>query len=882
MNTALRTVLCGLTICAALRAISVAAEEQRIPANRDNSIVLYPGEEEINAGRQTRIRIKGNQHLVALGFDLAGMRGRIVESAELVCARADEQIAGVTLSTIQAEWDEARSNALTAGLPGVNGWGVAGFHFPAVCDGNSFSLTCHAVSREVDGWYHWALAPDLVHAMASGKAFGLAIHEDSSDYSRNPTIFSREQSGREPYLLLRLGAKGATRPPAPTRLALVQNGDPSSRRLHLLAPPQAFAYHVTILDGARALALPAWDLPYAQPGTMQSIPLRDLDLPVNRDLKVEVLPLNRCGQTGPPARLQIRLTESQLPAMPQIAALSDPGTAPVLRIHPVADRFSPDGQPLGSAPAANEVSPGDGTIRFAAARGETVSVQLLLGGKAPVTVTCKVPGIVTEVAYAVYVTTPAGPLPDPLIVSDTIPLAAEKLTPVVIDFQVPFDCGARKIVGEVQLSDGRHVPVQIAVRPFALPRKASFLCEMNSYGLPPSVAEYNQLQRVALDHRVHANLLHYSHRTAAPGSRQCNLDMLLPNGQRMDEKRYCNIQPGAKQGWWDDFIAAFNPVLTGEVGRDSTRGPVPVPGFYLTFHESWPLHVRQYFNGNPDAYQAFVEHPEYVATFENLVRDFIHVAARQKWHDAGFQIYCNNKGSLQDQTKAPWILDEPTSWWDYRALAFYGDLVRRAKGGKCPVKLSYRIDISRPQFTRGALDGKADLWVVNQESFERYQRLLLDRAERTGEVLWIYGSAAPVAVDSRQIQAWVLQSWRLGATGIVPWQTISRDGKAMQQADDLGLFIFDRQPDGKLIVRPTMRLKVFRRAQQDIEYLLLAQAGAKQTHTAMCTFLENYLNLQQQVSRTSEEDAGTASFRGVSGEEFRRLREAAAVWAAGN
>jgi hypothetical protein len=127
-----------------------------------------------------------------------------------------------------------------------------------------------------------------------------------------------------------------------------------------------------------------------------------------------------------------------------------------------------------------------------------------------------------------------------------------------------------------------------------------------------------------------------------------------------------------------------------------------------------------------------------------------------------------------------------------------------------------------------------------------------------------------------------LQSWRLGASGIVPWQTINRNGKAMQQADDLGLFIFDRQPDDKLIVRPTMRLKVFRRAQQDIEYLLLAQARAKQTHSAMCIFLDNYLNLQQKVSRTSEEDVGIASFRGVSGEDFRRLREAAALWAAGN
>ncbi len=33
----------------------------------------------------------------------------------------------------------------------------------------------------------------MVHALATGVAYGLAIHEYDADYSRNPTIFSREQ-----------------------------------------------------------------------------------------------------------------------------------------------------------------------------------------------------------------------------------------------------------------------------------------------------------------------------------------------------------------------------------------------------------------------------------------------------------------------------------------------------------------------------------------------------------------------------------------------------------------------------------------------------------------------------------------------------------------
>lgn len=66
---------------------------------------------------------------------------------------------------------------------------------------------------------------------------------------------------------------------------------------------------------------------------------------------------------------------------------------------------------------------------------------------------------------------------------------------------------------------------------------------MNSYGLPDHVDEFYALQQVAYDHRVHANILHYSHHTAAPGARKSNLDMRLRSGRRMDNKRYDGVEP---------------------------------------------------------------------------------------------------------------------------------------------------------------------------------------------------------------------------------------------------------------------------------------------------------------------------------------------------
>ncbi len=87
----------------------------------------------------------------------------------------------------------------------------------------------------------------------------------------------------------------------------------------------------------------------------------------------------------------------------------------------------------------------------------------------------------------------------------------------VVDLYVPFDAEPGLRTGAIQISDGRQVPIELEILPFSLPRKATFFCEMNGYGLPDHVQDYYALQQVAYDHRVHANILHYSHNSAAPG-----------------------------------------------------------------------------------------------------------------------------------------------------------------------------------------------------------------------------------------------------------------------------------------------------------------------------------------------------------------------------
>ncbi len=68
-----------------LTTTSVLGEQVSIPVTQDNSIVLVDGEWTENAGSSERIRIKGNQHMVAMAFDTSAIAGKRVKSARLEC-----------------------------------------------------------------------------------------------------------------------------------------------------------------------------------------------------------------------------------------------------------------------------------------------------------------------------------------------------------------------------------------------------------------------------------------------------------------------------------------------------------------------------------------------------------------------------------------------------------------------------------------------------------------------------------------------------------------------------------------------------------------------------------------------------------------------------
>ncbi len=866
---------------------TLSAESVRLPVSKDNSIVMVDREWSTNAGTSGRMRIKGNQHIVVLDFDVSAIRGKQIKSAELVAYAAAETISGVTISTVATSWDEQKSNGLTAGVNDIDGWGYPQARFPALSGGNAFTLVHQSASEIRDGQYHWSVPTDMVAALASGVAYGLAIHEHDADYGRNPSIYSREQSGKQPYLLVELTEATEPKPEPAQELKLIPM-DGEHALLTLKAPASGFAYEVK-MDG---VAIARHNIPLVAPSSRQTVHLRDLPASLfdGSVHTVEVVTLNRLGQRSAPVSIRSELPAKRSLNFPAIAKSTAPAsTAPAstgsgipgFSAIPVTDKYDRQGQPIGSLPddyrIHNALFNGQ-RIQLVAAAGEVISFQALMRGKGEVQVECAFDGppMRVDMFQAIYVPAGKRSIPDPLVpISKPVTLNETADQSAVVDIYVPFDAQAGTRKGRFKISDGREVPIELTILDVQLPKRAAFLCEMNSYGLPEHVDDFYALQQVAYDHRVHANILHYSHNTAAPGARKSQLDMRLKSGKRMDNKRYDAIEPGATQGYWNDFAEAFGPYLDGTCFRDGHRGVVPAPGFYLTFHESWPLNCRSYFNGNPDAYRAFADTPVYAQTYSNVLADFAQFAAQKGWTETGFHVYFNNKGSLNEKTKAPWILDEPSSYWDYRALQFFGELTDAGLRPSRAPNIDFRIDISRPEYCRGQLDGRNDLWVVSADAFQHYRRLVTDRMRQDGLKVWVYGTSNPVDESNRQVMAWALDSWQSGATGIVPWQTIDKTGKALQQADQLGLIIFDRDANDKVAIRHSMRLKAYRNAEQLIALLQLVKSRHQMSSSQMQEFIRHYLVLNGSVRKRDDDDAGTSRYDQASPAALDQLRSAA-------
>ncbi len=913
--TALLSVLVGC-----LAAGPAAAQTVKLPVTADNSIIDVRKERTMNRGAVSLIRLKAYQHHLVLKFDSSAMAGKKATKAILRYRKGAETLDHVTLSTIQGDWAEGTSKSFKAQSGSscymaakyhsdptqVTPWSFPGSRFVDVVYGNGHSLMGYSKCPVSAGFYEWEVSPDLVNANAVGAAYGLAVFESSSIATRNPTVYAREgsNSSNRPELVVTTAA-GDPAPAAVGALAASTKGvDLGRARLSWTVPKYAFAYEVTVQGGAytSATAAPRYLIPFAaSAGATQTVELRDI-LEAGKQYTASVVAVARGGAKSPAATVSFTAAtmekypdEARKVTLPASAGSGHSAGDLSVWAVPVTDKVQPDGTVLEAKSTAyrthNAVFDGK-TLRLSGGRNDLLSFLLVLestgAAQTGVSVSATLGSLTVEHRRVGFVNTAKGLFAE--VIRSTAATYAtngdenagakgQKVQPVLVEVQVPSGTAAGKVTGEITIKAPAgtvRVPLEVQVVALDIPDAPTFKCEMNDYGYPDKLATYNALQRLARRYRTHVNLLPYSH------TGRTRMDMVMLDGKRMSEAKYNDIKPGDKTGNWAEFTTSFGPLLGGSLFKAGPWPTAALPGFYTSFHESWPLQSDSHYKtGTKDAFAAFPT--SYGETFKAVLSDFVALAKKQGWTGAGLQVYLNNKPYPDDPAwklvagSTPWILDEPKSYWDFRALGYFGKLFLDGAGKHDPVKIDYRVDVSRYRYHRGQLDGLVDLAVVSSELYLQ-RRLVFDHAARNKAEIWNYGMANKVYSSNLAAAGWVLSCYAMGCRGVLPWSTVKHGTKYLTgvtsgDSQQRALFIVaaDKQTPE---VYGSLRLAAFREAALLVEYLEALRARKGATTGQIERLIRNYLSLEAAFSISGKyaEDAGTISFSDLTSTQLWQLR----------
>jgi hypothetical protein len=895
----------------------------RLDVTRDAWISEVGPEADGNNGGAPRLKLKSIQEMSLVDIDPGPLVGRTIRSAVLHLKQAgDERLERVTVSSIGAEWFEGTGSGYSVQPGGVTfrhrrhpdlPWSIGGGDICHVVLGNGGTLwrMADASSPDLGGWQHIPVDPAVVAARVAGISHGFLLFDDTgTEWTKsgekfelrvfpNRFVNSREQNrGSAPYFTIELGPDDRQRPATPSGLQV----EPATA---LLPAGEALVTWVTPRDDGPAgvvgffvtfdgRAVPRELIPLAaQPGARVEMHVRDLKLPAGTPVKLAVQAVDGAGNLGSAATADIAVSSHVAAPLPQPKPQPDSVPNPIVaewprvggmkiaiideldKVHPTTGELIPP-QFRGYLATNHLWNAQSRTITLHAARNEFVAFQVLIGGdKAaepikPELVLEGPAGKAIQVELGRYdrVPTKLGLIADPVIPLSFPAHATSAVTSqsLHVEVYVPHTVPTGPHRGFLTLSsatgnESLRLPVELVVWDFTLPDHLSFLPEMNCYDLPANERDY---YRLAHRHRTVLNRVPYHQ-----------------NGQ---------LPPGCAPVWdrrrqtldWTAWDSRFGPLLDGSAFADLPRKNVPVDCFYLPLHENWPSPMEGNYNGDYWADRAFPA--SYRRAFVTAARQIAEHAQAKCWTETLFQGFLNNKVDFKKRgwstASSPWLLDEPANFQDFWALHYFAQAFheginlakaeRTQSSGSAP-RLVFRADISRPQWRRDTLDGLLDYNVL-ASTFRNYSRMVLDRQRTWGEILLEYGSTNAIEGSNLQPVAWCLDVWTLGADGVIPWQTIGT-AESWKQADDLSLFYPARVTGSHPEPIPSIRLKAYRRGQQDVEYLTLWSQLRNEPRWAVGQQVRAALKLagtRQGTGFTGGEDAGRI--------EYSRLRPRD-VWA---
>jgi hypothetical protein len=887
-----------LTIATGATMAQETSRSIRLPVTRDTWFSNVGSEADSNTGGSARLKLKSIQEMALIDVETTPLKGRVVRSATLhIRSTGEPRLKRVTVGSFGSEWFEGNAGSYEPQKgsstnnhkrhPDVP-WTVPGSDLCSVIlgQGGTAWRMAEASLPDAEGWQTIAVEPSIVALRVAGLSWGFFLFDDTgTEWTRrgeefvrdgypNRFVFSRDSNrASAPYLTVEVGPEDRLPPGPPGELRVDPSDLPEGEaRVSWLTPedkgPSGTVGFVATYHG---VTVPQSLIPLAKkPGERVRMHLRDLHLSSNTGNHVLSLKaVDGAGNPGPVQSLTVPLSKRKVGRWtldPGYAVKATPlphlggGEVAIIdeldKVQPVSGELIPS-QTAGYLGSNHLWQAGKKQVRLFSARNEFVGFQILLKGP----ITSVRPSLAFEgqagskvkVEFARYrhVKSSKGPLPDPIV-----PLGSEeavegaKSSSLLAEIYVPHDVPPGELKGTLKLDrngESLTIGVTLKVWDFTLPDSLSFLPEMNCYGLPSNERDF---YRLAHQHRTYLNRLPYNQNGA--------------------------IQDGCAPKWdgktldWSAWDRRFGPLLDGSAFADLPRKNVPVDGFYLPLFENWPTPIEGNYDGGYWADRAFK--PAYRAAFVEASRQFAEHFHARKWNDTLFQAFLNNKADFKakgwSRGSSPWLLDEPANTQDFWALRYFASAFQEgASKANGSAKLLFRADISRPQWQRNTLDGLLDFNVVGG-SMRSYHRIVLDRKEAEGQVVIEYGTANAIESSNMQAVGWCLDAWSLGMDGVLPWQTIGR-AESWTTADTLSLF-YPSRTGGE--PTPSIRLKAYRRGQQDVEYLTMLGQLLGEPRWAIGERVFEALKLVGERKTSGGEDAGRVDYSGLRPQDAWALR----------
>ena len=474
---------------------------------------------------------------------------------------------------------------------------------------------------------------------------------------------------------------------------------------------------------------------------------------------------------------------------------------------------------------------------------------------------------------------------------------------IYAEWFVPKDAAPGMYAGSINVIPSGAQPVelkiQLQVGAAVMPESAHFTWSMNAYSSPgdgfgtPDNDSFIQAERsfysMAHAHRTTLAVLQYSHggkyeAGAAPPLSGSGKDMKVSD--------------------WTHWDGRYGPLFDGSAFKDTPRSNLPLDHFYLVLCEHYPTQMNGAVAEGAGAGKAvpqaaykwndatWEEHWKVAGPVEEgfseqykdqwiaVAKDYIKHINEKGWKTA-FQVYLNDKYFYKQYTGKGkngggvcfWLLDEPQHIDDFSALAFFGGLMRQASASEKNSPILFRADISRPQWGRDLLDRVIDLQVSG--GFSEFRPWLEEWRERNGQRIWTYGGAPDSTASALGIEAQALDLYSRGVDGFVPWLTL---GNAQNWKNfEATCVYYTGKPMGLPGACASLRLKAYRRGEQDVEYvwLLASQLGLLKNdpnRRQVAALLAPALKATRSMGKLDAQGAVTESLSGLSAGNFERLR----------